>query len=89
MGKIKLNRGQLVELLVNKKCIICNGDIYLNVEFDKEFLLITFHTTCKKCDCYLKHLLPCESIEQLERAQLVIAKSTLEAKGYISGVGVI
>lgn len=87
MGKIKLNRGQLVELLVNKKCIICNGDIYLNVEFDKEFLLITFHTTCKKCHNYLQIFKHCESIEQLEWAQFEIAKSTLEAKGYASGWG--
>jgi len=87
MGLIKLNRGQLKQLLVNKKCLLCNGDIILNIEFDKEFLLITFHTACKRCYFYLEVFKHYESIEQLEWAQFEIAKSTLEAKGFISGWG--
>jgi len=87
MREIKLNRGQLKQLLVNKKCLLCEGDIILNVEFDKESLSITFHTTCKRCYYNLKVFKPCESIEQLEWAQFEIAKSTLEAKGCISGWG--
>ena len=87
MGQIKLTRGQLVELLVNKKCLLCNGDVILNIEFDKPSLLITFHTTCRKCNFYFKVSKPCESIELLEWAQFEIAKSTLEAKGYVSGWG--
>ena len=87
MGQIKLTRGQLVELLVNKKCLLCEGDVILNVEFDKPSLLITFHTTCKRCGFYLKIFKSCESIELLEWAQFEIAKSTFEAKGYISGWG--
>lgn len=87
MGQINLNRSQLEQLLLNKKCILCEGDIILNVEFDKESLLITFHTTCNKCRCYFKHLLPCKSIKLLEQAHFEITKSTLEAKGYASGWG--
>ena len=87
MRKLKLTKGQLAQLLFNKKCILCNGDVVLNVEFDKPSLLITFHTNCKKCNCYFKHLLSCESIELLEWAQFEIAKFTLEAKGYASGWG--
>lgn len=83
MRKLKLTKEQLERLLFDKKCFLCNGDVVLNVEFNKELLLITFHTNCKKCDCYFKHLLYCESIEQLEQAQFEILKSTLEAKGYI------
>lgn len=87
MRVIKLNRSQLDQLLFDKKCLLCSGDVILNIEFDKEFLLITFHTTCKRCDCYLKHILPCKSIEKLEQVQFAIAKSTIEAKGYVSGWG--
>lgn len=87
MPKLKLNRSQLRQALVNKKCIICKGDITLNIEFNNETLLIIFHTTCKQCGSYFKHLLSCKSIEQLEQAQFEIAKSTLETKGFISGWG--
>ena len=86
MGIIKLNRGQLYQLLFNKKCPLCNGEIILNIEFDKPSLLITFHTNCKICNNnYIQLIKPCKSIEQLEQAQFEIAKSTLDAKGYISG----
>lgn len=87
MPKLKLNGRQLVQLLVNKKCLICDGDVVLNVEFNKPSLLITFHTTCNKCNNYLQIFKHCESIELLEWAQFEISKSTLEAKGYISGWG--
>ncbi len=87
MGQIKLNRGQLVQFLVNKKCLLCNGDVILNIEFNKPSLSITFHTTCKRCNYYFKIFKPCESIELLEWAQFEITKSAFEAKGYISGWG--
>lgn len=87
MDKVKINRKQLIQLLVEKRCIKCYGDSRLDIEFNKESLEITFHIICKNCNSFYIIKRPCNSEEELISFSVQIAQSTINDKGLVKVIG--
>ena len=83
MEQIKVNREQVIQLLIKKKCIECYGDLRLEIEFNKESLEIIFRPICKKCNSFYMIKKPCKTEEELINFGMQIAESTIEDKGFV------
>ncbi len=76
--------GILHKLLVLKKCIICDGDTRLDIEFDKILLQIILHLRCKKCGILYIITRLCNSEEELNKLYLLIAEDNIKEKGVVN-----
>jgi len=83
MEQIKVNREQVIQLLFEKKCINCYGDLRLEIEFNKESLEIIFRPICKKCNTFYLIKRQCKTEEELINLGMHIAESTIEDKGFV------
>lgn len=79
-----ITKEQYIQLLVHKKCLKCNGDSRLQVEFDKESLEFKAIVICDKCKLFYPFKKHCKSEEELEDIYMQIAESTLEDKGFVN-----
>ncbi|MFW9969330.1 MAG: hypothetical protein ACFFDF_03955 [Candidatus Odinarchaeota archaeon] len=86
---MRINRKQLEQILVKKKCIFCDGNLILDIEYNSVDIKITFHFTCKKCGFNDSIESPIRSKEILEDAFSKLVDYNIKEKGFVRLQGVL